>query len=74
MMERAFDGFAALPPPEVRKPWWLTLGLPRDATPEAIKTAHRRLIATAHPDAGGSADLAAEINRARDEGLRERQP
>ncbi|WP_431282467.1 DnaJ domain-containing protein [Humitalea sp. 24SJ18S-53] len=42
------------------------LGLPDNATPEQIKAAHRRLMAQAHPDRGGSDWLAARINQARD--------
>ena len=42
------------------------LGLKAEATPEEIRAAHRRLIQRVHPDAGGSADLAARINRAKD--------
>jgi hypothetical protein len=42
------------------------LGLATGATDEDIRAAHRRLILRVHPDAGGSADLAARINRAKD--------
>lgn len=42
------------------------LGLSAKATDEEIRAAHRRLIVRVHPDAGGSADLAARINRAKD--------
>jgi len=42
------------------------LGLASGATEEDIRAAHRRLILRVHPDAGGSADLAARINRAKD--------
>jgi hypothetical protein len=42
------------------------LGLAAGATDEEIRAAHRRLILRVHPDAGGSADLAARINRAKD--------
>ena len=42
------------------------LDLPKDATPEMIRAAHRRLIARVHPDTGGSADLTARVNAARD--------
>lgn len=42
------------------------LGLPTGATEDEIRAAHRRLILRVHPDAGGSADLAARINRAKD--------
>lgn len=42
------------------------LGLAEGASEQEIKTAYRRLIQRMHPDVGGSADLAARINRARD--------
>ena len=42
------------------------LGLDAGASPEEIKAAHRRLMATAHPDKGGSDYLAQQINRAKD--------
>jgi hypothetical protein len=42
------------------------LGLVEGATEDEIKAAHRRLILRMHPDAGGSAELAARINRAKD--------
>ena len=42
------------------------LGLAAGASEEDVRAAHRRLILRVHPDAGGSADLAARINRAKD--------
>ncbi|MBH1997952.1 MAG: molecular chaperone DnaJ [Sphingomonadaceae bacterium] len=42
------------------------LGLSPDADPDAIRAAHRRLIASVHPDKGGTEALAAQINAARD--------
>ncbi len=60
------------PPPQgrsgdmTREEALAALGLSEGATPEAIKAAHRRLIQRVHPDVGGSADLAARINRAKD--------
>lgn len=42
------------------------LGLPANADVDAIRAAHRRLIATVHPDRGGTQALAAKINAARD--------
>ena len=46
------------------------LGVGADATAADIRAAHRRRIATAHPDRGGSADAAARLNAARDVLLR----
>jgi curved DNA-binding protein CbpA len=48
------------------------LGLNAGATEAEIKRAHHRLIASLHPDRGGSAFLAAQVNRARDVLLKER--
>lgn len=42
------------------------LGLPDNADAEAVRAAHRRLVAQVHPDKGGSTDLTARINMARD--------
>lgn len=42
------------------------LGVAPDADARAIRAAHRRLIASVHPDKGGTEALAAQINAARD--------
>ncbi len=42
------------------------LGLDDNADQDAIRAAHRRLIAQVHPDKGGSAELARRVNAARD--------
>ncbi len=42
------------------------LGVPVDASPEAINTAWRRLMGRAHPDQGGTQGLASRLNAARD--------
>ncbi|HUD90144.1 J domain-containing protein [Sphingobium sp.] len=42
------------------------LGVAPDSDAKAIRAAHRRLIASVHPDKGGTEALAAEINAARD--------
>jgi len=42
------------------------LGVNEGADAATIADAHRRLIQKVHPDAGGSAELAAQVNQARD--------
>lgn len=42
------------------------LGLQDSCTPEEIRLAHKRMMKTAHPDAGGSDYLAAKVNEAKD--------
>jgi DnaJ homolog subfamily C member 19 len=46
------------------------LGVSADADADAIRAAHRRLVAAVHPDKGGSAELTRRINAARDTLLR----
>jgi len=43
-----------------------TLGVSPRADADAIRAAHRKLVAAAHPDRGGSADDARRLNAARD--------
>ena len=47
------------------------LGVENNAGRAEIQAAYRRLIAFAHPDKGGSAGLAAQLNAARDRLLKE---
>jgi hypothetical protein len=42
------------------------LEVPLDADASSISAAHKRLIERVHPDKGGSAELAARVNQARD--------
>jgi hypothetical protein len=46
------------------------LGVEPDATPAEIQAAYRRLMERVHPDKGGAAGLAAQLNAARDRLLR----
>jgi hypothetical protein len=46
------------------------LGVGPDATPAEIQAAYRRLMERVHPDKGGAAGLAAQLNAARDRLLR----
>jgi len=67
-----FAGFQALPAPG-STPWWQVLGVQPSAAVAAIEAAFKRLARERHPDvAGGSHELMADLNRARDEGLQER--
>jgi hypothetical protein len=69
ILDRAFTGFTALPPP-VR--WHQVLGVPATASPDEVNAAHRRLALEHHPDReNGSAVRMSEINAARDAALRE---
>jgi hypothetical protein len=77
LVRATFTGFAALPPPntggDILAPtWWEVLGVRRGATEAEIKAAHRKAIRDGHPDAGGSPGWAADLNAARDAGLKER--
>ncbi|MBO6755791.1 MAG: J domain-containing protein [Roseibium sp.] len=71
MMEKAFDGFAALPPPssDNRPHWSAVLDLPRNATRSDIEKAFKHKARAAHPDHGGSNAQMAALNAARDEAL-----
>ena len=70
LMERAFTGFAALPAPAAKKPWHDILGVHPSAPPEAIASRYKVMMFNAHPDMGGTAAAAAEINAAYDEAKR----
>ncbi len=52
--------------PMTRNDAYAILGLQAGADAQAVKDAHRRLMAALHPDRGGSGHLAALINQARD--------
>jgi len=49
-----------------REEAYKVLGLQPDASEADIRAAHRRLMAAAHPDRGGSDWIAARLNQARD--------
>jgi len=75
MMTRAFSAFAALPAPtgQSKRSWREILGFHDIQLPckAAIDHAWREKARAAHPDAGGSNDAMAELNRARAEALAE---
>lgn len=72
MMERSFEGFAALPAPD-QVDCFKTLGVGPAATADEINEAFRNLARKAHPDTGGSHDLMAKLSAARDLALRSRR-
>jgi hypothetical protein len=87
ILERAYQGFAALPADtnaaRPKRTWWDVLGLsvtrfrrngptaPDGILRDDIETAYRQLARERHPDAGGSNEQMAELNQARVEALKE---
>lgn len=61
MMERAFTGFAAIAPPDWKKPWREVFGVKPDWRGD-IASLYREKARNRHPDAGGSDTLMAELN------------
>lgn len=70
LVRASFAGFLALPPPGNRA-WRDVLEIKGPATKETVLAAYRRLAGERHPDQGGSNDMMAELNAARDAALRE---
>ncbi len=60
MMERAFAGFTALPPPSDIRPWREILG--ECANLVVAEACYKRQARERHPDAGGSDAAMAELN------------
>lgn len=74
VLERAFTGFAALPPPggtASTRTWREVLGFGADwhGNAEAVEAQYRRLASQRHPDKGGSTQAMAELNLARQQAL-----
>lgn len=70
-VEAAFTGFAALPSPEMQKPWWEVLGISQSAGEDDIRAAYRKRAMEYH-QRGASETEMADLNIARDRGLQER--
>lgn len=73
LVRATMAGFKALPPPpgqKARRPWTEVLGVGVAATKQEIDEAYRSKAKIAHPDAGGSAEAMAELNRAKEEAIR----
>ncbi len=75
MLEAAFTGFTALPPPPAQaatgKRHWRDVFGTSVQTREDLSGLYRRLAAAYHPDRGGDPAKMAELNTARDEALQE---
>lgn len=75
MMEKAFAGFEALPPPSgatqaPQRDCWRILGLSGGEVTEArIRAAYRKLAMECHPDQGGSDQAMRDLVWARDQAL-----
>lgn len=75
MLNRVFQGFAALPEPKGPDdvPWWEVLGVTRDWGLEAVEKVYRALAKEHHPDRpGGDPSRMAALNRAIAEARREK--
>lgn len=67
-VDAAFTGFAALPSPEMLKPWWEVLGIDQHASKDEIRSAYRRKSMELH-QAGAGETAQVDLNIARDRGL-----
>lgn len=74
ILDRAFEGFTALPAPDHFDPHAI-FGFPRSSnlrfTRDTITSRYRELAKTCHPDAGGDAEDFKRLQRARDALLKE---
>lgn len=73
ILERAFTGFAALTPPDWKKPWREVFGVKPDWRGD-IAALYRQKARERHPDAGGNDTLMAELNVAYAEAKTELKP
>jgi len=76
LVRATFRGFQALPAPNRsgKRSWREVLQFnPGPVRRDQVEIAFKQAVKKAHPDAGGSADAMAELNRAREEALRELQ-
>ena len=80
MLERAFQGFTALPAPDDTKEKWFNVlkinyQLLKQATPAGVKSslkdAYLKQIKISHPDVGGTHDMILKINEAYEQGQKE---
>jgi hypothetical protein len=70
MLERAFEGFLAIAPPDWKKPWRQVFGIKPDWAGD-ILALYREKARERHPDVGGNDTLMAELNVAYKEARQE---
>lgn len=63
ILDRAFTGFTALPPPD-SKPWHVVLGCPAHASTDHVRANYRKARSQFHPDRGGDSETFGAIQRA----------
>lgn len=75
ILDRAFSGFAALPPAggTTSPTWWGVLGVERTASPDVIRSSYRALARQHHPDLGGDAEQFVVVQKAYEQAQKERQ-
>lgn len=64
LVRQALKGFRSAHVPGEPESWWNVLGVAFDAPLHAAEAAYRRLVLTAHPDRGGSAEAMMRLNDA----------
>jgi hypothetical protein len=65
VLDRAYMGFAQLPPPIAgAEPWYSVLGVPRDASSTIVEKIYRDMRSQHHPDKGGDASQFDRVQKA----------
>jgi hypothetical protein len=64
ILDRAYSGFVALPPPASVTAWQVVLGCDVSISHEEARVLYRRLRSERHPDRGGDATSFAELQEA----------
>lgn len=70
MVDAAFRGFVALPPPEPKSHWHEVLEVSLDASPEEIRRAFLKKVKETHPDTGGNINEFREVRNAYEKALK----
>jgi len=73
ILDRAFTGFTALPPPSLKREWWDVLQCRQDSSLDVINFNYKRLAKDYHPDLGCSNEKMYELNRAIADARKERR-